>query len=255
LAGIAPMLSACGDKTPSGQVIATVNGIEVTRNELSTEPEMLGGAGEAALPKVLDGVIDRKLAVEEAKKLKLDQTREFIAQQQRGIETLLGQQLLTRWSNEAPQPKPSDISAFIASHPQIFSGHKVFTLDRVVTDSAGIDLKVLGPMTSMDEIVGYFGRIGHKFTRGRSDVDSAGLSTPLYSQFSTLVLGNPLIINNGTNLQIAAVQQVQNAPIGGADQNELAAKILRRQEAGKRLQAARKAAKIVYSADIRPLQK
>ena len=76
-------LCACGKKVPEGQVVAMVGNEEVTRRELTVEPEAAGlppgPDAQPALTALLDGVIARKVAVAEARRLELDRTPEFVA--------------------------------------------------------------------------------------------------------------------------------------------------------------------------------
>ena len=93
-------LSACdkGAKTPEGQVVATVDGKEVTIHELNSELAMVPNRGGDAPRKlvesvVLQRVIERKMLAAEAEKLKLDENPQFLLARKRTEEGLLVQAL------------------------------------------------------------------------------------------------------------------------------------------------------------------
>lgn len=255
-APLCAFLCACTPSTPTGQVAATVDGVEITRNELASEPSITSLAPnsdvDAALPKVLGNVITRKVAVAQAKALKLDQTPEFIAEQRRHSEEMLSQLLYERWSSEATAPTPAAISGFINQHPQMFAGHKLFLVDQLQTSATGLDMKALEPLNSLGEIAAYFDRTSHKYRSGQNQLDSVDMATPLYTQLVQRPQGSPLIVKEGDVLQIVSVHQIQDVPVPTANQSVLAVTALRHQAANARLAEVRKAAKITYAAGFDP---
>lgn len=250
------LLAACGHNLPTGQVVATVNGVEITRNELGSEPAVARLAPntdvEKVLPKVLGDVITRKIAVEQAKALKLDQTPEFIAQQRLQNEELLSQLLFDRWSSEAPAPSPAAIADFIAKNPQMFGGHKTFLLDELQTSATGVDEKALEPLNTIGDIAAYFDHIDHKYRSGQSQLDSGDMAPQLYAELVQKAPGSAIVVKSGEVLNVISVRQVQDAPIPAANQSALATTVLRHRAANERLMAVKKDAKIVYSAGFAP---
>src|SRR5215831_14022696 len=92
LAGCDKIKHLLGGK-PSGQVVATVDGNEITTLELKAE---MGGftardpkIQKAAEQQVLQQIILRRLVADEARKQKLDKVSDYTIQVKRGEETLL----------------------------------------------------------------------------------------------------------------------------------------------------------------------
>jgi hypothetical protein len=125
------MLLACADKKPSGQVVAFVDGEEVTRRDLATEPTSGQAEGASAPPAILRGVIDRKLAAAEARRLELDRTPDYVAQAQRLEEVALSRKLFDHWAGEMPPASAPAVAAYIARNPQRFGQRKLFLVDRI----------------------------------------------------------------------------------------------------------------------------
>jgi EpsD family peptidyl-prolyl cis-trans isomerase len=132
LAAVLPaalMLSGCnqvkklvGGK-PKGQVVATVNGEEITTTELGAElgnfsskdPKVMKAAQQQALQQI----IMRDLIAQKAKEAKIDKSPEYAVQARRGEETLLGQIYERKLAASAAAPARQDAETFIQSHPQM----------------------------------------------------------------------------------------------------------------------------------------
>ncbi|WP_188946035.1 SurA N-terminal domain-containing protein, partial [Polymorphobacter multimanifer] len=102
-------LAAC-DKTadlPDGQVVATVDGKEVTIHELNAELAQVR-ADQNTPRKLLEQValarvIERKMLANEARVMKLDARPEFLLSQTRASESLLVQALQSEVTGQVPR--------------------------------------------------------------------------------------------------------------------------------------------------------
>ena len=87
-------------KAPTGQVVATVNGEEITMRDLNLE--MAGAnipdpkAMKAAQEQTLQKMIERKVLAQNAKTQGLDKSPDYALQQNRATEALLAQALQTK---------------------------------------------------------------------------------------------------------------------------------------------------------------
>src|SRR5438128_6450086 len=95
LGGCGQIKKLMGGGKAEGQVVATVNGDEITAIELrqelgnfaSRDPKIM----KAAQQRALQGIILRKLMVQQAKEQKLDKSPDYAVQVQRGEANLLVQ--------------------------------------------------------------------------------------------------------------------------------------------------------------------
>lgn len=244
-------LTACGEKTPKGQVLAVVNGNEVTRRDLSGEAGA-AGAGEDAAPALLSGVIDRKLAAAEAQRLELDKTPQFTAQANRLQEVMLSRTLFDRWANEMPQPSKQAISEYIRANPQQFDNRKLFLVDRISTEAGAISKEKLLPLQTNDDVSAALNGQKRPFQRAKTVVDSATLQPALFRQMNSIAPGYPLAITQNGELVILAVLEARDAPLP-VDQREAAAiASARKAFVQQKLSALRKSAKITYQPGFRP---
>jgi EpsD family peptidyl-prolyl cis-trans isomerase len=131
------VLGGCNDKkdAPDGQVVATVDGKDVTIHELNAELTQLR-ANQNAPRKLLEQValarvIERKMLSNEARLLKLDASPQYLLAKTRTEEGLLVQALQANLQGQVPQPTREAAQKFIAENPQVFGDRKIFTLDQI----------------------------------------------------------------------------------------------------------------------------
>jgi len=257
------LLAGCGDKTPNGQVVATVDGADVTRRDLTTELQA-SGAGAALpadamkklQPQLTEQVVSRKLLVAQAKKEGIDKTPEYLATVQRASEMLLVQQLIQRWGSKLDVPSDGDVQAYIAANPQMFAQRKLFVVDQVRGGAAGIDSAALTPLKTNDAVAALLQSKKQPVERGQSTIDSIALSPAQYQQLLRLPPGEPIVsINNGM-LMSNVITEVRNAPVPD-DRQVQAAKTAMAQQAGRtmvenQLRSLKQAAKIDYQPGFAP---
>jgi len=251
LLGVGMLLAGCNKSAPSGQVVATVNGKEVTRYELSVEPAAVnappGTDLDTLLPGLLNSVIDRKVAVQEAKKRDFDKRPDYIARIARINETMLAEDLFNDWTREAPAPTEPEIRAFLAANPQAFANHRVYTIDQISVASEGARDDDLKPLMTIGDVAGYLRGHSQPFGRSIVTLDSASLNPKFDAALSSQPRGNPLILRNGPVTNIVSVVEVRDEPVEMSVQREAAIAALKRKKAAERLVAARKAAQIKYA--------
>lgn len=255
--GMVMLATGCGKKEPEGQVVAVVNGQEITRRDLAAEPQSGGmfdsSAGQPVVSAVLSGVIDRKLAAAEAKQLKLDQTPQFVEQAKRLEEALLGRALFERWAAEVPAPNAQAIAAFVSANPQRFDHRRLFLVDRIEAELDEGQSDALVPLMSNDAIAAYLDAHSKTYTRTRTAIDSATLPLPLYKKVIALKPGEPLAQMQGGKVAVIAVVDSRDAPLSDTERSDEAVKAMKQAVVQQRLAALRKSAEVAYQAGYRPV--
>ena len=103
------LLTACRPTEPHGQVIAVVNGVEITLAELNAEASARNlaiGSDRAQRDLAIADLINRKLLVQAARERGLDQTPQFILAERRLREIFLAQQIVAeRVADNVPAPE------------------------------------------------------------------------------------------------------------------------------------------------------
>lgn len=170
------LLTGCSAQPPSGQVLARVNGEEVTRNDVLVELNALGVPD--ALPvreaqkAALERIIERKLLVQAARGALVDRSPAYLAKMRRERDILLADSFIDQAAGEVA-PAPGRIAAFIARNPHMFSERRMVVIDHI---------RVSAPLPkgapwqddhSLDRIAARLQADGTPFTRYQEIRDSA----------------------------------------------------------------------------------
>lgn len=267
LAGVAMLtLAACGkdDKTPTGQVVATVDGIEVTASELNSEIGLLPNRGGDAPKKLVESValariIERKMLAEEAIKLKLDKNPQFLLAKERTEEGLLVQALQADIQSKVTATPREVAQKYVSENPQIFGDRKIFTIDQIqFLRPANIDQLPLKDAKTMGDVEKVLIDANIEYRRAPQQLDSLNVNPKLTAEivrlsttssepfmFADQPAGAPAPI-----IYVNTVTNTQTKPFTGEKAIAYAQNILQRQEIQKRLAAELKRVQDAYKPKI-----
>lgn len=258
---IALVLCAC-DRKAEGQTIAVVNGEEITASELNAELERAnippGEASEKARGRILQTIVNRELLTQQAREAGIDKSPEFITQQRQLIDGLLINMLLSRQLDTAELPSSGEIRKFEDSHPQMFAGREIWTLQQIQypTPSSAAVKKKIEETKTLDELIKVLNGSGIKFTRGTNRVDTSNFPEQIYKQVSGLPQGEPFLIATDDRTVASAISAREPAPRSGEEARGAALAAIRKAKADEvlksRLEKAKKAAEITYQPGFEP---
>lgn len=256
-------MTACSKDKPTGQVVANVNGDEISSIEFYQEMAHFPGGqsvDEGARRAALNGLIERKLLARYARDQKLDQSPAFVAELHRAQETLLAQAAVSAMASAAVAPEPQEVDAFIAQHPEL-AQHTVFQVDQIAfarPKDHDIEQQIEAAPT-LDAIQDILKGASLPGQRVYASWDSAAMPPAAARQFAGDNGMKPLIIANGEAM-VAGVRLGQRVvTLEPQEQRAIAARALQQRAAQGRvggwLKSARQSAKITYGADFAPLAK
>lgn len=234
-------LAGCGTAEPEGQILAVVNGEEITMSEINAEigdtsiPE---GVDKAEVRKIaLQRVIERRLLAQAARDEGLDRDPAYIVEQRRLEESLLVRQLRDRALAAMGEVSAEQVDKFIAENPNAFSDRRVFRFSgvRFVNPNDRELFNALAEDKSFDEAVGTLQQNDVVFARVNGDLDSAGLGPTAFRQFRSLGKNEFFIFPEGQVVTIGLVQSVREAPLTGAQARSQAVATLRANVSAKTL--------------------
>lgn len=263
LAGAALLaLAACGDKGPQGQVVATINGEEVTAQEVNAEAQALNlpanASREAVLPQVLQRVLDRKLLVGVARERKLDKSPDFLIQSRRAEETVLATMLARQINEGVAPPSRAEIDKFIADNPNMFANRRQFQLDQLRIPYSGKveDLDYFKPAKTMDDIMRLLEQRNIRPERGGTVLDSATAQPQVIELIGTLAPGEPFIVPAGSSAVISVIRAERASPLTGDQAVAAATQLVRAQKTDaalkQQVETARQTAKVTYQDGYAP---
>lgn len=238
---LALSLSACGGKEEAslekGQVLATINGVDVTTNELNAElaGAQLPPAGEQRKEierQALQALVDRTILAGVARERGVDKSPTFIAQKRRAEENLLVQILQRDIANKIPQTTPAEAKKFMESNPQLFAERKIFQLDQIqfeIPKNLNI-LKSYEPLNTMDEVAQQLTRDGLKFRRAPGSLDPATTDPAVLKELLSKPEGEIFIIPANGALVATRITSSKPEPLAGPRAEQFATGIVRQRK-------------------------
>ncbi|MBC7506209.1 MAG: hypothetical protein H7267_10870 [Sandarakinorhabdus sp.] len=260
-------LGACNKagKAPEGQVVATVDGTEVTIHELNAELAMIGNRAGGAPAKLVESaalnrVIERKMLANEAAKLKLDKSPQFLLAKQRTDEGLLVQVLQGDIQSKVPAATREGAQKFVAENPQVFGDRKIFTLDQIqFLRPANIEQLPLKQAKTMAEVEKVLVDANIEYRRAPQQLDSLVINPALTTEITKIAAtanGEPFIFSDqpqGAPVPVLYVNNITNTvtqPFTGEKAIAYAQNLLQRQDVQKRLTTELKKIQDSYKSKI-----
>lgn len=255
------MVGGC-QKHVGGQVVAVVNGEEITQQEfngeLGTVASAPNGDKQAFMRQVLQHLVDRKLLVQQAKADGIDRSPEYLNQVIRGQDELAVKLLAAKLTKTIPVPDSAAVAQFIASNPTMFNARKVYTLDQIVFP-ANVDpktLHALEPAHTLDAVASVLSAHGVQMERGKGQMDSATLPKAMIDRISSLPAGEPFVIQDKGRFVASVIAASNAAPMPGPQATAIATNALRQKALADalkaRLAAASAKSKIEYAQGFAP---
>ena len=249
-------------KQAGGQVVAVVNGEEITQQEVNAE---LQGAQipptankNEVFAQILERIVDRKLLVQAAKAQNLDQSPAYLEQVRRSQDALLVDLFARKVSKNVSLPEGEAIGRFIAANPAMFKERKRYVLDQIVfaqpTDAAII--KALEPAHSLDAVAAVLSARNIQFARGKGELDTATIPAGMAGRIVSLPAGEPFLVPENGRMVASVIMAAEPVPTPEDQAKPAAVNLLRQQALSdalrKELDKAKGAAKIEYKSGFAP---
>jgi EpsD family peptidyl-prolyl cis-trans isomerase len=262
LGGCSQIKKLVGGK-PAGQVVATVNGEEITSLELrqemgnfsSRDPKIVKLAQQQALQQI----IMRRLLVEKAKEAKLDKQPDYTLQVQRGEETLLAQAYQRKLAGAAATPTRQDAESFVSQNPGRFAQRRIMVVEQLIAQPGNkVTPDSLRPLKTLEEVKSLFAQLGVPSEENVVSIDTLSADPRLVQQIDKLPAGEVFIVPQNGALIFNRISSTRSVPFTGDAAINFAMVTLRNQRAQdvvrSKMETLRKDAesKIVYNAAYKP---
>lgn len=255
------LVTAC-HKEPKGQIVAIVNGEEISMQELNAE---LQGAAipdtadrKALRKQVLQRLIDRKLIVQKAREQGLDKTPEYVSQQRRLEENLLVSLLGQKIAATVPMPDDRDVTQYVADNPTQFGGRERLLLDQIQF-AAPKDPKLLLTLRdahSLEDLAVGIQKLGLAMSRGKGVIDTGRLDPELAKVINQLPPGEPFVLPSNGQYVASVIVGRDSTPTPTTVSRNAAAEMVRRKdliaESRAQVTSARQTAEIQYQPGYEP---
>ncbi len=185
-----------GGDTPKGQVVATVNGDDITIHELNSELTL--ARPPADVPRktveqiVLARVIERKMLADVARARQLDKNPNFILAQRRVDDGLLVQALQSDIAKKVPLPTREAAEKYIEAHVDQFAQRKLYSIDQIqFLRPANIAAIGLEPAKTMADVADVLAKNKIEFRRNSAGIDALQANPALVTEIGKILARNP----------------------------------------------------------------
>ncbi len=144
LIGLLPILAACDKKDGAAnaetQVVAKVNGDEITVHQLNYELSTLGQASgknlQGSARQVAEQLVNQQLLMQKAIETKLDRDPQIMQALERARRQVLAQAYLDKTVGTPATPGKEEVTAYYNQHPELFSKRRIYQIREVVMDKS-----------------------------------------------------------------------------------------------------------------------
>jgi EpsD family peptidyl-prolyl cis-trans isomerase len=259
LIALAAMTTGCHRQGPGGQVIATVNGQEITPQDLQAEARSNPALAKAESSVLLQRVIARALLAQAAHNRQMDRYPGYPADIARLKQDFIAQRLVRSSLKQPPTPTPADLAKVMADNPYSFARRQNVTVDDINMEPPPGAIESLEALKYPSDIMARLTRLSIPNTRRTVTLDTAKVPAALAARLSTQGLGDLFFVRNDN--QLSAMTVTARTPITAPPQEQEAAatQIFQGAQVQQQIEALvaqlRSAAKIVYTNGFVPPHK
>lgn len=221
------VLTACGgdeksgDKKASTQVVAKVNGDEISVHQVNLQLARVGKVseeqGKEVARQVVRKLVEQQLLNQQAVAEKLDRDPRILQIMEASKSEILAQAYLEKLAAKAKKPTESEINTFYKEHPELFEKRRIFRLQELVVDApaakyAEIESNVKS-MTDINAIANWLKTNQFQFNANSNVKTAEQLPASLLVQLQPLKNGEFAVIKTDKAMAIIHLAASQASPI------------------------------------------
>jgi len=224
---------------PTGQVVASVGGQEVTQREVQAELNGYSSPDENVTRRAQQGavqaILNRKILSKAAKDAGIEKSADYQLMRARTDELALAQAYEQQIASKLPRPTQEEIRQYMAQHPNTFAQRKIYVVDRIEIPASTPSkvLDALKPLHSIEDIEQLLLSNGVDYVRAPSSIDARATSPAIIDQIAKLPPNEPFVIPAGAVLSINQVKDARTVPFSGPAAEDFAQRAIMGQRANK----------------------
>lgn len=226
------LLPACKDKeaaAPTGQVVATVDGKEITTMDLRQEAGT-SSPDRALEQAALKSIVIRSLLANEAIKEKLDRLPATAMMQDKAAQMVLVDALNNKIRASVPPPSREEAQQYVADHPASFNQRRIFIVDQLIIMENSSELaKEIEPLDTMAQIETMLTKKKVPFRHSVGTIDALAINADAAEQISQLPADAVFASPEGNVIRVNRIRQTIIEPITGETAIKLALNMIRKQ--------------------------
>jgi EpsD family peptidyl-prolyl cis-trans isomerase len=259
LLALAATATGCREHQTGGQVIATVNGQEITPQDLQAEARSNPALAQADTSVLLQRVIARALLAQAAHSRQMDRYPGYPSDIARLKQDFIAQRLVRSSLTTPPTPTPADLAKVMADNPYSFARRQNVTVDDITMQPPSGSMQSLEALKYPSDIMARVTRLSIPNSRKTLTLDTAKVPPALAAKLSTQDLGELFFVRDDN--QLAAMTVTARTPVAATPQEQEASatQIFQSAKVQDQIEALvaqlRSAAKIVYTNGFVPPHK
>lgn len=216
-------LTGCGKKgeAPKGQVVASVDGHEITSSQLKLEMGDVtsdAAANPHAQQAALTSLINRQLFVDEALRRGLDKSPMAYLVRERAQQMALIQLLQMSIASSAPKVSDNEAANFVQSHPSSFADRKLISVDQLIVPAISPDvIKQMEPINTMDGIIALLAKNNVRYVQSAAVLDTVSMDSATAAKIEQLGVNGVFVTPTGSGASVSKITAVRGAPLSGSE--------------------------------------
>lgn len=213
------IISGCGDDNSApkdqSQVLAKVNGKEITIMQLNQLLVSQPKVDEKIKKQLLDKLIDQELLIQKSEELKLDRNPEVLQNIEYSKRQVLAQAAASKLIGENAEPSSTDIKNYYTSNAAMFENRNLFDVDVFVinkTDANKITNTELQNSTSAIVTAQVLDKLGVTYKQNHAKRYSEQLPDAIVKQLNQIKDGD-MIKTSGENGEVVLMQLKSRLPL------------------------------------------
>jgi EpsD family peptidyl-prolyl cis-trans isomerase len=202
---LAAAATGCHRQQTGGQVIATVNGQEITPQDLQAEARSNAALAQADSSVLLQRVIARALLAQAAHNRGMDRYPGYPADIARLKQDLIAQRLVRSSLKPPPTPTSADLAKIMAEAPYSFGRRQKVTVDDIEMQPPAGSVESLESLKYPSDIMARLTRLSIPNSRRTVTLDTSKVPAALAARLTTAPVGELFFVRNDNQLTAMTV--------------------------------------------------
>jgi len=213
--------TGCHQQGTGGQIIATVNGQEITPQDLQAEARSSPALAQADSSILLQRVIARALLAQAGHNRGMDRYPGYPSDMARLKQDFIAQRMVRSSLKPPPTPTSADLAKVMADNPYSFARRQSVTVDDINMQPPPGSVESLESLKYPNDIMERLARLSIPNSRKTLTLDTAKVPAALAARLSAQALGELFFVRD--NNQLAAMTVTGRTPISARPDEEEAA--------------------------------
>lgn len=219
----AVLLAACGGGKEGGatQVAAKVNKEELSVHQINhvlqrqpgIKPEMV----PAASKRILEGLIDQELAIQQAVELKVDRDPKVVTAIEAARRDIIARAYADRVAESAAKPTPEEVKAYYSGKPALFAQRRLYSLAEFAIEAPADQREALAGklqgVKSPSDLAAALNAAGIKFASRNVTQAPENLPLPMVDKIAAMGEGQSFTVGTPAGLTLVFVTAAKPAPV------------------------------------------